>query len=756
MATESNRLQMASRLLDEIQAPQGRTITEPNLTSVDTKQLTEATAQILTNILQHINAFEPTDRANSFFVACQQAVERTLQEDRDAPVLSGATPASAHLALIALNAGLLERRIAAQSREEQAKLDKYCTQLFETTRIGHALYELYRPNSELADTSALQQGHTNIAKSAVDQYAKEVWEELDPSTFKYLKAGTTSVIIKCQKKAQYLPASKPSLALKCVLYPWNLVPTIARDTARYAQMYASAGAVVVPAEASTSRWVLMPFQSGETLAEHLDKFYDGNPSIELRIRKAEEIALALTTTLGTLANDKDVDGQQLAGQHLDLSPSNVLVTKDHTASERWAFQFIDLGINHLYTRQIGIADHDDSVYVAPEVKNRGRSATSDVYSLAVILIRVLTGTASREGHVPDEVYEMSPALGRLLDDCLDEDARKRLLLYEDDQHFNYRVFGEQLALTFALVKREPEASDSAITRWWGRFGPASNEPWSLLKQLVQLHNWPGASGAERQTLYLAISSGLAAAAWWYIFAKSALFHFDALVTGTWMGLPKGIKLAAAIIVFCQGLTASKFYQTILARLTVRGVPDPLSIPTEVCMRIMAVVALPTAILALGPNPEWWAWLCAGGALMVALTNFLTLKLAQRLSVLGRDEQFSTVPSQLRQIPGGYEQWWWTMLLYALVIAVIAAGLQRGFLNDLPAYVFGLALISVGIHYVSKCVIAGPAVRGGLARAFTTGERLQRLHEQKRSRTWPGFRDVFYLDHDDQRVHPTNH
>jgi len=42
-------------------------------------------------------------------------------------------------------------------------------------------------------------------------------------------------------------------------------------------------------------------------------------------------------------------------------------------------------------------------------------------------------------------------------------------------------------------------------------------------------------------------------------------------------------------------------------------------------------------------------------------------------------------------------------------------------------VFGITVVSVGIHYLSKFVGAGHAVRGGLARAFSTGERIAILH-----------------------------
>jgi hypothetical protein len=49
-------------------------------------------------------------------------------------------------------------------------------------------------------------------------------------------------------------------------------------------------------------------------------------------------------------------------------------------------------------------------------------------------------------------------------------------------------------------------------------------------------------------------------------------------------------------------------------------------------------------------------------------------------------------------------------------------------------------IGIGIHYLSKFVAAGPAVRGGLARAFGTGERLLILQERgvgpKDLEDWP--------------------
>jgi hypothetical protein len=229
---------------------------------------------------------------------------------------------------------------------------------------------------------------------------------------------------------------------------------------------------------------------------------------------------------------------------------------------------------------------------------------------------------------------------------------------------------------------------------------------------------------------------IASAAWWYIFTRCALFHFDDLIFGRWTSLPHGQLLYASVIGFSQGMVASKFYQTILARLTIRGIRSGMARATEVVMRLMTVIAVPTTAIAVMWRPELWAWSCAGGAALVAVANLLTLRMASRFTRLGRG-QFSTVPRIRRQVPGGYEQWWWTMLMYAFVIALIATGLQTGWMHDAQAYVIGLLVINFAIHYASKCVVAGAAVRGGLARAFATGERLSALERREANRQRSG-------------------
>jgi hypothetical protein len=130
-----------------------------------------------------------------------------------------------------------------------------------------------------------------------------------------------------------------------------------------------------------------------------------------------------------------------------------------------------------------------------------------------------------------------------------------------------------------------------------------------------------------------------------------------------------------------------------------GIGSKMARLTEIVMRGMTIVAVPTTVIAVMWRPE-------------------------------------LVPLIRRQVPGGYEQWWWTMLMYAFVIAIIAAGLQTGWMRDAQAYVIGLLVINFAIHYASKCVVAGASVRGGLARAFATGERLSALDSRTAGRQSP--------------------
>ena len=108
---------------------------------------------------------------------------------------------------------------------------------------------------------------------------------------------------------------------------------------------------------------------------------------------------------------------------------------------------------------------------------------------------------------------------------------------------------------------------------------------------------------NRSFRYLTAWSILAAATWAYAFVVCAIFNFDDLIKDQAWHAQDGAALSAMLIGFSQAAVASKFYQTVLARLTVRGIVGRWSAITEICMRGVPLVALPTVVLASNTSPS---------------------------------------------------------------------------------------------------------------------------------------------------------
>jgi hypothetical protein len=725
-------------ILDEIAARNGADETQ-RLLDTPAKRRTEATQSILLNILDHISEYGNSDKHESRLrLACDAAIVR-LSGGADAvtPSIVGL------LGLMCVNIRLLEARFrepgpADQRGHFEEQTQQYCAGHFAKFPVAEAVRALYAPARPAA--LARRGGPPLSPEEKQRKVELDFWNDIDFSDVKYYRSGTTSFILDCPG-AGLIDESGAlrRYALKCVLFPWNKLTAIAKATDEYAETYGrnQTPRIVVQPYASTARWVLMPFQEGNTLYEELADFERGSKkrSARERVDKALSTGKMLIKTLDLLAKGDEITGDQRQRQHQDLSPGNIILAPDDQV------RLIDLGPNHLYTRQIGITEHDDAAYVAPEIKNQGWSEVADVYSLGIILIRIICGYAPRDGRVPDEVWNISPTLARLIEDLVEADPAKRLLLIQHvpDTPFGYGPLGELFDYTAEVVTRDPDISVAVRIRWATRLLPSSRE-WR-----TQLGRWQASrrrhtSDAPRES-YLLLFTLIATLSWWFIFIVTAAISGQALLTGHGLGLSgnRG-QLVADIICFNQGLIGAKYYSAILGNLTVRRIPGPLAKTTEVFIRWMSVVALPITIVSAIWKPWLWAWSIAAGAVVVVVANWLMLVLAQRIYRAGVSNHLSVVPPDAQLNARGFEQWWWTMLLYAVVLAVIALGLQLHWMRDTTAYVFGLTVISIGIHYLSKFVAAGPAVRGGLARAFGTGERLLILQERgvgpKDLEDWP--------------------
>ncbi|MBC6462904.1 protein kinase domain-containing protein, partial [Actinomadura sp. HBU206391] len=635
------------------------------LLDADGDSRVRGTVRFLQNVLDWIADHEYQHGPDQFLAACRDA------RSRFSAVSDGVSPNIAGLLdLITLNSMLLDRRFKSPSIEEQRQADDECRALFaDGSAIRQAIEVIYRP----------EPGPENASKI-------DAWDQLDFGSMSYYKAGTTSFILRGHSRRPIdQSGARRALAVKCVLFPWNKLTAIAKATDDYATEYGASRVpdVVVHPIASSTRWVILPFQEGQTLAERLVGFDlparpgTDPPSVAERVVEARSVARELTRVLHRLADGSVVDPARPDRQHRDLSPSNVIL-EPGTGS----MKLIDLGVNHLYSRQVGIAEHDDSVYTAPEIKNRGGSATADAYSLGIILTRILCGYAPRDSRVPTEVWEISPLLGRALDDLIEENHSRRLVLRHTGDDFSFAELGRSLEHTFELVDAELDITGSVPRRLFSQLAPTSREVSAQCKRW-----WRDRRSGSRESdiQYLLLFSVISTWCWWFIAAKTALAKVDDIATSFGVKTPKlaGVALAANLIALSQGLLAAKVYQSLLARLTTRHISGLLARATELVMRLMTVVALPTTILAVYWKPWLWAYCSAGGALIAALSNWLTLTTANRIYQSGQGV-LSSVPPRGKMFSRGYEQWWWTMLLYAALIGLIALGLQTGWMRDMWA------------------------------------------------------------------------
>ena len=221
--------------------------------------LAAATVSLLVDILIYIND-RPPDGDKAFHALAMNAEQRVRgEEERPGRLATTEARASDFLALIAMNAVLLQRRLGAPDTKERARNESYLTHLFPRTRVGRALYDVYDPRRQVSGPSMDRTagGPSQAPKEEEKEKERQIraWEELDPESFDFYRAGTTSAILCCGKIEAEASAYDQPLILKCVLFPWTLTPAIANSTAGYAETYRTAGPVAVRAEVSSERWV---------------------------------------------------------------------------------------------------------------------------------------------------------------------------------------------------------------------------------------------------------------------------------------------------------------------------------------------------------------------------------------------------------------------------------------------------------------------------------------------------------------------
>jgi hypothetical protein len=271
------------------------------------------------------------------------------------------------------------------------------------------------------------------------------------------RIGTTSFLLKV------LPApgsAATTAALKCLLYPYTRMESLAGATRHYADDYGRDASrpcrQMVEVYRSTSKWVLMRFVDGPTLAEILrDEVHaaDGPPS-GLRADRLRRYGVALVRALAAVPFP-----------HLDLSPSNVIVESqdpDVPAGPEARLVLIDFGQNYLLTQDVagGLVLPETVRYIAPELlgsraAHREPTGYEDVYSLGQTLLELAGYGESDGGYIPTSLFMEAPLVGRLIEDLLDQQPVNRLLL--SLQPLGPSIVDERRAVYDELLKRLQDA-----------------------------------------------------------------------------------------------------------------------------------------------------------------------------------------------------------------------------------------------------------------------------------------------------------
>lgn len=322
------------------------------------------------------------------------------------------------------------------------------------------------------------------------------WKKINFDSLRFHRSGTTSIILSGLESTPSKGRTS-QFALKCLIFPYQNVPAIATATRDYLDVYGQVNSEtpsLVGVWASHDSWILMDFVPGRTLAEYLyARPGQGEPKREIlrpiRIDELDALGSALLRALVELEGEHQ--------HHDDLSPSNIIIEERADGGEP-RMRFIDLGPNHLHTRAVTGVSHGEAVYVAPEVRAEGNGDDrADLYSLGLLLISIAGIKLNSDGTLPDQFYVASVGLARLLEDLIDTDPDRRLLVSgitsDEDRYAQIAtLFRNEMTVVRESAKTEP-------TGWWERLRSISPGAGTVARQRAILKVRKSQAEAETDT-----------------------------------------------------------------------------------------------------------------------------------------------------------------------------------------------------------------------------------------------------------------
>jgi serine/threonine protein kinase len=613
-----------------------------------------------------------------------------------------------------------------------------------------------------------------FADPAVRQYLSRYYEiddYYDLSHATLHRVGTTSLILQCQRRKADTRARDELLALKCILPRYLTVEAIRRSTRCYKALHSVRHPSVPHVHDSTDRWIAMDFVTGRTLAEYFadravsntarsqDARLDSEDSARARALGRDDIlfirriGVAICRVLAEL--------HALGHRHLDLSPSNIIITNQR--DDGFDLALIDFGHNFAITDKVGSSDafRRAALYVDPAlVKDPSYdSARCDVYSLGIILLEAAAKRRLEKESITVELdrlwqgerpWDGAQGLGRIIDELIDEEPLQRLAmmpaeLWQTERgpyEYLERLIRQETEV-LELYEKRNEDGGFGVLRGVGLLRVWRNSQLSSMLDAAyhldteaddSYHDFPSLARWARLSLicwHLVLSLFVwltVADLGWKAVADSVQQYVD--LTGApfevgafWDNLP------GRLVALSFSLTAVTYYVNNYSLLSPKRLGSRLGRATEITMRTTAVGLTFPILWAMVWDPQAWP-LCSGlGTLLVVANNYLTLRLAERAAGVGR--RFSVQGTADRRfIDDVYKEWWRLMGYYSLAMLAVGVLLLTDLAQDEKVFAYLVVFINVAKMYRLNCVKIAPQVRGALARAILILRRAQRLDAQR--------------------------
>jgi hypothetical protein len=648
-----------------------------------------------------------------------------------------------------------------------------CGVLVRGASVSGAISDVYRPQLESGRRRSPEPpvgGPTGAASAvAAVRTAEREWQTIEQQSLRFHRHGSTSLILRGTTTT--LHGVRPQFALKLILYPFTKIRTITNAAREYATRYqapASGSRHLVHVWASHDSWVVMDFIDGKTLAETIRERAAGSEGDVscLRLDRLREEGILLFEALEELQRiaQDDPSHAPFLGVHADLSPSNIIVS----ASDG-TFKLIDLGRNYLYTHTITGTTGADSLYVAPEVKAGEKNITrADLYSVGQLLVLIGCGRTSADGVVPDIFYMRAMLLARFIEDLVDTDPQRRLLIFGSGtgSQFSFARLKSAFLAELEMVRAAEGGSDEIrVHSGWRALRellrPLAGDPgreWRLWRMRRRQAGHHTANGVLFTNWLLAWS--FIAAAFWAVTNAVVITWLLRDLNLDWGNRPvelvqhlshnpDGLPLVDAwrrsdyhlpdlranlperLVGFSYAMAAPKYYETLFSGLTPlvigrrAGGASRLALAAEAAMRMMAVLPCVLVLTATLIEPRWWPINSALGQMLLCLSNYAALAFVHAVITRSRRLGLSTIPADDTKITGlsSFAQWAPTSLFYATAVLTIGSFLYLGLLHDIYVYAFAVTSTNIFLFYIIKCGIGGPMIRVVMVRICLAAERV---------------------------------